>query len=202
MVISYYRPISNYLNGIIKANYINNKTNNIIVEASSISPNFANIYLSAILEDNDSVYFQSYVGNEDPIINITFEKHVFITQFSLKTKISGNEPWMYPKNYTLKGCNGDKCRLIANNSNPNYFKQTEPILTAVSPGVYHTFSFQAQRTKLSDNAIFYAINRIEFFGYTCDSNSECNGNIILKTFCFKKNFIQCDNILIALVLFS
>ena len=185
MVVEYFRARRDNMNGIIKANYINNKTKNIVVNASSIEPNYGHIYLSAILEDNDS-YYQSYDGDTYPVVNITFEKHILLTHFSLKIFYSFGKPWMYPSNWTLKGCNGDICRVIANNSNKDYFTQLIS-LTPVSPGVYQKFSFQANRNYKESAGCLYVISRIEFFGYACDSGWECNGNVLLKTHCQQKN---------------
>ena len=186
MVVEYYRPVYNYMNGIIKANFVDNKTSNIVVNVSSINPNYPDIYPSAILENKHS-YYQSLADDQYPIINITFDKYILVSHFALLAMNFDNKPWMYPKNWTLKGCMEEKCRLIANSSDPDYFSQLAAKVTPVSPGVYQKFSFQAENNYASDIDIFYAINRIEFFGYTCDFYSECNGNVLLKTFCYKRN---------------
>ena len=88
---------------------------------------------------------------------------------------------MYPKNWTFKGCIKDKCRLLANSSDPEYFNQSGMRLTTVKPGVFNKFSFQAENNYKEGTGIFYTIRRIELFGYTCDTEYECNGNLLLKT---------------------
>ena len=178
MVVEYFRPYDDYHKGIIKANYINNQTDNIIVEASTCQGGFSNIYPYAILEDTNT-YYQTIGLNEYPDVNITFEKTIFISHFALK---SGSAGWMYPKNWTFKGCINDKCRLLANSSDPEYFNQSGMRLTTVKPGVFNKFSFQAENNK-EGNSTFYTIRRIELFGYTCDTEYECNGNLLLKTNC-------------------
>ena len=90
---------------------------------------------------------------------------------------------MYPKNWTFKGCIKDKCRLLANSSDPEYFNQSGMRLTTVKPGVFNKFSFQAENNYKEGTGIFYTIRRIELFGYTCDTEYECNGNLLLKTNC-------------------
>ena len=186
MVVEYFRPVYNYTNGIIKANFVNNETSNIVVTSTSINPNYPHIYLSAILENKYS-YYQSLKADQYPIINITFDKYILVSHFALVAMNVDDKPWMFPKNWTLKGCIEDKCRLIANSSDPDYFNQLATKVTPVSPGVYQKFSFQAENTHREGIGTFYAIYRIEFFGYTCDFDSECNGNALLKTFCYKRN---------------
>ena len=82
MVVEYFRPYGDYRKGIIKANYIDNETNNIIVEASPCQENYAFVYPSAILEDTDT-YYQTTDTNPYPDVNITFEKTIFISHFAL-----------------------------------------------------------------------------------------------------------------------
>ena len=170
MVVDYYRPYYNYMDGIVR-----HKT-------------YPFVYPSAIL-DTKSSYYQSN-GEDSPIVNITFQKYILITHFALKTHVDGG-PWMFPKNWKLKGCNEAGCKLIGNNSDPNYFNRVNPVLTALMPGLYNKFSFQADSTTKEDTGYFYVIKQIEFFGYTCDTEIECNGNILLKTSCHNRNHFYC-----------
>ena len=169
MGITYFKPHSSYKNGIIKANFVSNLSDEIVVNATSLNPWHHQIYLSAMLTD-DSTYYQSVLENRSTI-TITFKKALFVSHFSLMSFITGNGfPFHPPHNWVLEGCKDDSCYTLASNSDPSFYNITRMKLSVLQSGVFNKFHF--------------TIQRIEFFGFACDTFYECNGNLIFKTlFC-------------------
>ena len=178
MVVNYFRPSNDLSKGIIKANYISNTSQNILINYSSCDLGWDHIYPSACLEDNEC-YYQN-IG-ENSTYSLTFQKHILITHFAVLPRKLIDSDW-WPYKWSLEGCRNDECQTISSGNDPNYFATTQFVLTPVLPGVFNTITFKGE----CEGVI--TIKRIEFFGFTCDSESECRGDILLKTLCKRNQF--------------
>ena len=179
MGVSYFKPHSSYTNGIIKANFVSNQSDEVVVEASSCNPWYSGIYPSAML--TNEFYYQS-INEDRTTITITFKKVIFVSHFALSTHTFSDGSIIPPRNWILEGCKENSCYELGGNSDPSFYNVKRMKLSVVQSGVFNKFNFIADA---DPEKKFFTIQRIEFFGFACDTFSECNGNLLFKTLFYK-----------------
>lgn len=183
-------------NGMLKFLAHNENETLNITYSSFDSGHPTTIFPLAPLDINDSTYFQTQSTEDEVFYSISFKKRLFITHFSIKAK-DFEIPW-YPNNWRITGCLESKCNDIAKEPYNNSLNTKQIKRFPVVPGLYDNFTFFAY----SCIKRFWTIQYLDLFGFICNNQYDCNGNILYRRCTRGKNRISSSFTLITLSLMS